>query len=132
MKRCYKCQSPYLDLSGPKFHEVCEGCESYLHCCQNCGHFDEYAKNKCTNPDAEYVSDPNGMNCCEVFQFGYTDTTGLKLDEREDRPGMRLRPDWRGLKKKDGLPRKSGQQQERARRARAALDKLFRPSEGES
>jgi len=129
LKRCYKCRNPYLNPTGPQFHEVCEKCESYLHCCQNCRYYDDYAKTKCANPDAEYVSDPNGMNRCEFFQFGHVDASGLKLDEREERPGMRLRPDWRGVKKGNAsAPRRSGGQEQRARRARTALDKLFRPS----
>ena len=128
MKRCYKCQTPYVDTAGPEFHEVCESCGSYVHCCQNCNYYDDYSKTKCAHPDAEYVWDHNGMNRCEFFRFRYADSTGLKLDEREERPGMRLRPDWRGVKK-GVAPRRSAGDDSRARRARDALDKLFRPSE---
>ena len=128
MKRCYKCQSPYLDPSGPEFHAVCDGCGSYLHCCQNCNYFNDYSKSKCAQADAEYISDSNGMNKCEFFRLRYSDTTGLKLDEREGRSGMRLRPDWRNVNKNDknAFSRRSTEQEGRARRARDALDKLFR------
>jgi hypothetical protein len=104
MKRCYKCQKPYVEPNGPGFQEVCESCSSYLHCCQNCYFYDPYQPNSCTEPVAEYVSDSNGMNHCEYFQFKAAG--GRKLGD--DEGGRRFRKaDFRNLnkdQKKDGSP----------------------------
>jgi len=101
MKKCYKCQKPYVEPNGPGFQEICEGCGSYLHCCQNCYFYDPYQQNSCTEPQAEYVSDPNGMNRCEYFRFK---VIGGGRPLNEDDEGRRFKkPDWRNLNKKDDL-----------------------------
>ena len=140
MKRCYKCQKPYLEPNGPGFQDVCEGCESYLHCCQNCHFFDPNQHNNCSEPQAEYVSDSNGMNHCEYFRFK-TDGGGRKLED--DNGGRRFRKaDWRNLNKKnEGLGGKRPRQRagglfkdgskpasrgEKAQKAREALENLFK------
>ena len=109
MKRCYKCQKPYVEPNGPGFQEVCEGCSSYLHCCQNCYFHDPYQSNSCTEPMAEFVSDPNGLNHCEYFRFNAAGT-GRRSD---DDGGRRFKKaDWRNLnkgEKKEGAgARRSG------------------------
>ncbi len=105
MKKCYKCQKPYVEPSGPGFQEVCEGCSSYLHCCQNCDFYDSYQPNSCTEPMAEYVSDLNGMTHCEYFRFKVTG--GRKLSDDDE--GRRFKKaDWRNLNKDDKTARSPG------------------------
>ena len=149
MKKCYKCQKVYVEPNGPGFQDVCENCGSYLHCCQNCYFYDPYQHNSCTEPQAEFVSDSNGMNRCEYFRFKVMG--GLKRRDDEEDEGRRFRkPDWRNLKKDEPRPprrregmvddgrgggdrrdnlfqrREGGSSEERAQKAREALDKLFR------
>ena len=144
MKKCYKCQKPYVEPNGPGFQEVCEGCGSYLHCCSNCYFHDQYQANQCTEPQAEFVSDRNGMNRCEYFRFRVAGG-GKQLDD--DRQGRRFRkPDWRNLNKdanKPATPRRratpdarpsnnpfarggGGGGGDKAQKAREALEKLFK------
>ena len=142
MKRCYKCQKPYVEPNGPGFQDVCEGCQSYLHCCQNCHFYDPSQHNNCAEPQAEYVSDANGMNHCEYFRFKAI-SGGKGLDDHDG--GRRFRkPDWRNVNKKDngpagGKPRarrgaaglfKDGSgpasRGEKAQKAREALENLFK------
>lgn len=100
MKKCYKCQKPYVEPNGPGFQEICEGCGSYLHCCQNCYFYDPYQHNSCTEPQAEYVSDPNGMNRCEYFRFK---TIGGSRPIDDDGGRRFKKPDWRNINKKDDV-----------------------------
>jgi hypothetical protein len=140
MNNCYKCQKSYVEPGGPGFQDVCEGCGSYLHCCQNCYFYDPYQHNKCTEPQAEYVSDRNGMNRCEYFKFK---TAGGKRGLDEEREGRRFRKtDWRNLNKRDNGPQRRspavnpfsrsngngrGQSRgEKAKKAREALENLFK------
>ena len=137
MKKCYKCQRPYMEPDGPGFQDVCEGCSSYLHCCQNCDFFDPNKHNNCTETQAEYVSDSNGMNHCEYLRFK---SDGGGKNHGDDDGGRRFRKaDWRNLNKTGGGARtkrpagklfvrggSSGGRGDRAQKAREALEKLFR------
>ena len=141
MKKCYKCRKPYMEPNGPGFQDACEGCQSYLHCCQNCNFFDLNQHNNCAESQAEYVSDGNGMNHCEYFRFK-TDGGGRKL--ADDDGGRRFRKaDWRNLNKdrapgrgKAGAGRSGGglfkdgsrpaSRGAKAQKAREALDNLFK------
>jgi hypothetical protein len=144
MKKCYKCQKVYVEPNGPGFQDVCEGCGSYLHCCQNCYFYDQYQHNSCTEPMAEFVSDTNGMNRCEYFRFRAIGGNRHGLDDDE---GRRFRkPDWRNVNKgadgrqgrgrgpgsnggrgqKQFVRREGGSREDRAQKAREALDRLFR------
>ena len=144
MKRCYKCQKPYVEPEGPGFQDVCEECSSYLHCCQNCFFYEPGHHNDCTETQAEYVSDKNGMNRCEYFRFKTARGTGLA----DDNGGRRFKKaDWRNLNKdKDKNRKKGGSPQrrrstpnpfaakggsgngggDRAQKAREALENLFK------
>jgi hypothetical protein len=159
MKKCYKCQKIYIEPEGPGFQDVCEGCGSYLHCCQNCLFYDPYQHNSCTETQAEFVSDSNGMNRCEYYRFK---AEGGSRNNDDDKEGRRFRkPDWRNVGQgtgdkprrrsggpfgggggngrgngrgtgRDSMPSRGGGGDgiggggERAKKAREALDKLFR------
>lgn len=62
---CNACSaiSEFPDKVG--FRDICSSCDAYLHSCENCG---LYEKGHCTEPSAEKVSDPEGMNFCEWYQ----------------------------------------------------------------
>ena len=139
MKRCYKCQKPYVEPEGPGFQDVCEECSSYLHCCQNCFFYEPGHHNDCKETQAEFTSDKNGLNRCEYFRFKADRGSGLTDDDG----GRRFKKaDWRNLKGNGG-GRKGGQAQRKrstpnpfsskgrggggkAQKAREALENLFK------
>ena len=96
--KCYKCGTVHKEPGTLGFQDVCEGCQSYLHCCMNCRFFDEYAE-KCAEPQAEFVSDRNGMNHCEYFQPHKRSTQLAEDLDDAGRNRRRLPPDWRNVKK---------------------------------
>ncbi len=143
MKRCYKCQNAYVEPEGPGFQDVCAGCSSYLHCCQNCFFYEVGHHNDCTETQAEFTSDKNGMNRCEYFRFKTARGTGFG----DDSGGRRFKKaDWRNLEKDKSKGRSTGGQAQRrrstpnpfaskdgrsggggrAQKAREALDNLFK------
>ncbi|MBE7466682.1 MAG: hypothetical protein HS116_24695 [Planctomycetes bacterium] len=69
MGACYKCNEPYLNDQAVAADAVCQKCSSWLHCCANCLHYDEYSKNKCREARAPFVFDRHGRNDCSFFRF---------------------------------------------------------------
>jgi hypothetical protein len=49
--------------------DVCPYCGADLHICMNCKFYDEFAHNKCKEPQSEYVSNKEKSNFCEYFVF---------------------------------------------------------------
>ena len=47
------------------FRETCPSCDAWLHSCVNC---DFLVDRRCTEPSAEKVRDPEGINFCEWYQ----------------------------------------------------------------
>jgi hypothetical protein len=132
MLRCYKCGHAYVQPNAPGFQDVCDGCGSYLHCCFNCRFHDEYAHNHCGEPQAEYVSDPNGLNRCEYFVFkAGPGERPVSSDADDTKPARRRSPDWRNVRGDE--PRPGGRDQaanaEKAQQARQKLEELFRKGE---
>ena len=130
MQRCYKCGRAYVEPHKAGFQDVCEQCGSYLHCCLNCRFYDEYAHNHCAEPQAEYVSDPNGMNHCEYYVFKESVASRNATDFDDTKPSRRRSPDWRNTRKEEGArQRQDPGAGERAQQARQRLEDLFRKSE---
>jgi len=104
---CYKCHKTIVQgVDGPMPPDaVCEHCSSWLHCCANCAHYDEYSNVKCREPRADFVFDRLGKNTCKYFIL----RAGAKLPEE---------------KKKKFTPR--SENSEREGKARENLDKLFK------
>ncbi|HHN46577.1 MAG TPA: hypothetical protein ENN09_03970 [Planctomycetes bacterium] len=132
---CYKCRTPWLEAGKPGFGDVCPNCGSYLHCCFNCRFYDEYTRPHCSEPNADGSFDPNGMNHCEYFSPRQARGAPLVDMDDPEQNRTRRRPDWRNLNK-DGAQRParngaagggftSPDTDERARKAREQLDKLF-------
>jgi hypothetical protein len=107
MKKCYKCQKVYVEPNGPGFQDVCDSCGSYLHCCQNCYFYDPYQHNSCTETQAEWVSDANGMNRCEYFKFKVLGGN-RQLDSNEGDGRRFKKADWRNVNtdKNNGGPQR--------------------------
>ena len=92
---CFHCQNE-LTLGEKVFRQdQCPHCGSDLHCCQNCRFYDEYAHNKCREPQAEYVLDRERSNFCDFFQFRVSDGGRAPSDAKE-----KAKADWEALFRK--------------------------------
>ena len=64
---CHSCKSE-LKFEGPITRaEVCPSCDADVHCCLNCSNYDPSAHNRCREPQAEWVSDREKGNFCDLF-----------------------------------------------------------------
>ncbi len=137
MRRCYKCQKPYLETHAPGVQDVCEECGSYTHCCNNCRFHEAYAANHCREPQADPVTDALDMNHCEYFIFRDAATRDRPDPDDPELARARRKPDWRNVRKDEPRSRNrgggggGGNHKEKARQARANLDKLFGGGGGE-
>ncbi len=69
MKICHSCKKE-ISLEGRVGRRnVCAHCGADLHCCLNCKFYDEFAQNRCREPEAEWVSDRERGNFCDFFSF---------------------------------------------------------------
>ena len=68
MKVCHQCGAEWTRTGQPGFKETCPGCESFLHACLNCKHYNPSA-DRCSSITAECTGARDGLNYCEEFQF---------------------------------------------------------------
>ena len=47
------------------FRDTCPSCDAWLHSCVNCGFL---VNGQCTEPSAEKIRDPAGMNFCDWYR----------------------------------------------------------------
>jgi len=61
-----------LDIVGNQVgrRDVCPDCESELHACIHCRHYDPSVAKQCKEPFAEVPGDKESANFCELFQIG--------------------------------------------------------------
>ncbi|UCG38898.1 MAG: hypothetical protein JSV00_01290 [bacterium] len=61
---CFSCgsQTELPDKVG--FRDTCPSCDAYLHCCAQCRFWSD---GRCTEPSAEKVGDPRGINFCDWY-----------------------------------------------------------------
>ena len=69
---CFSCNAAVELAAGERigFRDTCEKCDSDLHVCLNCIHYDSNAYNQCREMNAEWVSDRERANRCEYFAVG--------------------------------------------------------------
>ncbi len=67
--KCWTCESDLPETSFRKigFREVCEKCDSYLHCCVNCKFYQPGLPNDCKVPGTDQVRDRESFNYCDEF-----------------------------------------------------------------
>ena len=65
------------------FRDTCEKCDSDLHVCLNCVHYDSNAYNQCREPNAEWVSERERANRCDYFALG--DRSGDSANAERER-----------------------------------------------
>lgn len=69
MMRCYRCGSSLTELSLPLGRlDECPACETQLHVCRMCVHYDPTEPKACTEDDAIEVRDKKGANFCDYFK----------------------------------------------------------------
>jgi hypothetical protein len=74
------------------FRDICTSCDAWLHSCANCG---LWVNSLCTEPSAERIRDPEGMNYCDWYQSrDKIQGTGDKEKRRDEAEEM-----WRKLTK---------------------------------
>ncbi len=67
---CYGCGAQ-LRIQGPVGRRTtCPECDTDLHACINCRHYDESAARSCREPHAEQIVDKEASNACDLFQLG--------------------------------------------------------------
>jgi len=69
---CFSCSAAVELAAGERvgFRDTCEKCDSDLHVCLNCTHYDSSAYNQCREPNAEWVSERERANRCDYFAYG--------------------------------------------------------------
>lgn len=66
---CWKCGTN-IDLApGARVgtRDACRNCDSDLHACRNCRHYDPAKHNQCVEIQAEWVRDKEASNYCDYF-----------------------------------------------------------------
>ena len=75
------------------FRDTCPSCDAYLHSCVNCGF---WVNSRCTEPSAEKVRYPEGINFCDWYQVRDKEQgTRDKASGRDEAEEM-----WKRLMKK--------------------------------
>ena len=69
MRKCHNCGTPWEKEGRPAFKAVCDTCSYYIHSCKNCRLHDPFAHNQCISSTTEVVSDREGANYCDEFDF---------------------------------------------------------------
>jgi hypothetical protein len=71
MPGCAKC-GERLEIVGNQVgrRETCPSCDSTLHACIHCRHFEVNVAKQCKEPFAEVPLDKEAANFCELFQLG--------------------------------------------------------------
>ena len=66
---CWHCGRAITLATAQKVltRDVCPQCDSDLHCCRNCRHFDPTSHNECREAMAEWVRFKEKSNYCDYF-----------------------------------------------------------------
>jgi hypothetical protein len=88
---CGQCGKAIVLAAAQKVYsrDVCPHCESDLHTCQNCRHFDRNAHNQCLEVMAEWVRTKDRNNYCDYFsgadrQGGSAPAAGANVRDQFD------------------------------------------------
>jgi len=67
--QCWKCGRAVEIASGTRVgnRDACPQCDSDLHSCRNCRHYDPGKHNQCAETQAEWVRDKQASNYCDYF-----------------------------------------------------------------
>jgi len=91
---CAACKAKVELPEKVGFRDTCPSCDSYLHSCINC---DFWTDSRCTEPSAEKVRDPEGINFCDWYRGIVIDSA----DEVKQNQGKEKAEEmWKKLTKK--------------------------------
>jgi hypothetical protein len=65
---CFACGAEYSFVERVGRRDTCTKCDSDLHVCRNCRHFNPKAHNECDETQAEWVREKSRANYCEYFE----------------------------------------------------------------
>lgn len=93
MRTCYSCGGEVSADRKINREDACEQCDQDLHCCRNCRFYDPSRSNQCAEPQAEWTSDKERGNFCELFEF----RQGAAQGPAAGSEAGRARDQWRKL-----------------------------------
>lgn len=64
---CHSCKNEIKIEGFISRSDTCQKCGEDVHSCLNCLNYDPGAHNKCREPNAEWVSDRERANFCDLF-----------------------------------------------------------------
>ena len=79
------------------FRDTCPSCDAYLHSCVNCGF---WVNSRCTEPSAEKVRYPEGINFCDWFRARTQDAVRSTQEEKAAGSKEAAEDMWKKLTKK--------------------------------
>lgn len=65
--RCHACGRSVFDIGTIASSATCPHCESALHCCRTCKHFDSGARWQCRAEIEQPIADKNAANQCKEY-----------------------------------------------------------------
>jgi len=81
--QCHFCKKKISVEGRVSRSETCPECGYDIHCCMNCRFYDESKHNKCSDPQAEWVSDRERRNYCDYFEINPA-SEGVDKGEKEN------------------------------------------------
>jgi len=91
---CAACKTEVEFLEKVGVRDTCPSCDAWLHSCVNC---DFLVKGQCTEPSAERVRDPEGMNFCDWYRPG---TQNTERRTQKDKGRGEAEEMWKRITKK--------------------------------
>jgi len=79
------------------FRDTCPSCDAYLHSCVNCLH---WVDSRCSEPSAERVGDPEGINFCDWYRARTQDPERRTQEKRASGSKEAAEEIWKKLIKK--------------------------------
>jgi hypothetical protein len=66
--RCNNCAAEIQLVDQIQLNQVCRNCNTDLHTCRNCLHFDPAARNECIKPVEVRIPNKSANNICPLFE----------------------------------------------------------------
>ena len=84
MPECWSCGKSY-EAEGPIVRaSECPHCAAWLRSCRNCHFYDQYAPNKCREPQADLQADKEAANACDYFRAAGIGKSGTPKKSKGD------------------------------------------------
>ncbi len=76
MRACFRCGTEVPGDGRVPREGACDGCDQDLRCCRNCRFYEPTLNNQCSEPQAEWVSDKERANFCDLFEMADRERSG--------------------------------------------------------